>query len=46
MDETIYRIIRHKSNEFEVESLGKVLSARARGKLKRDGELIVGDFVR
>ena len=28
MDETIYRIIRHKSNEFEVESLGKVLSAR------------------
>ena len=46
MDGKVYRIIRHKSNEFEVEASGEVLSARARGKLKREGELMVGDFVR
>ncbi len=39
------RVITHNSDRFEVETNGEVKLARARGKLKRDGEILVGDFV-
>ncbi len=39
------RVITHKSNNFEIFDGEKVFSVKARGKLKRDGEILVGDFV-
>lgn len=38
-------MISHNSDRFGVDENGKTLFVRARGKLKRDGELLVGDFV-
>lgn len=46
MDGKFYRILKHKSNEFELDNGEKNVTVRARGRLKRDGELLVGDFVR
>lgn len=46
MDDKFYRILKHKSNEFELDSAGGRMTVRARGRLKRAGELLVGDFVR
>ena len=39
------RVISHNSDRFEICEDGKISFVRARGKLKRDGELLVGDFV-
>ncbi len=39
------RVITHKSNNFEIFDGEKIFVVKARGKLKRDGEILVGDFV-
>ena len=44
MKDEFYRVIKHKSSTFEVERDGIIITAKARGKLKRDGEILVGDF--
>ncbi len=41
-----YRIIKHKSDEFELDCNGEIKRLRARGRLKKNGELLVGDFVK
>lgn len=45
MKEAQYRVIEHKSDKFSIELDGVVVEAVARGRLKRDGEILVGDFV-
>lgn len=35
MDDKFYRILKHKSNEFELDSAGGRMTVRARGRLKR-----------
>lgn len=45
MEKRRARVISHNSDRFGVDENGKTLFVRARGKLKRDGELLVGDFV-
>lgn len=45
MDKNFHRIIKHKSDVFEVDCDGEIISVRARGKLKKQ-DLLVGDFVR
>ena len=41
----LYRVITHKSNFFTLENGDEQFTVKARGKLKRDGEIMVGDFV-
>ncbi len=41
----VCRVIEHKSDKFIIEFGDKIAEATARGKLKRDGEILVGDFV-
>ena len=41
----IYRVITHKSNFFTLDNGREQITVKARGKLKRDGEIMVGDFV-
>ncbi|MBR6773105.1 MAG: ribosome small subunit-dependent GTPase A, partial [Clostridia bacterium] len=45
MSDKFYRVITHKSNEFEIFDGQVTLTVKARGKLKREGEILVGDFV-
>ena len=45
MEKNKARVISHNSDRFEICEDGKTSFVRARGKLKRDGELLVGDFV-
>ena len=45
MEKRRARVISHNSDRFGVDENGKTLFVRARGKLKRNGELLVGDFV-
>ena len=45
MSDKFYRVITHKSNEFEIFDGSETLTVKARGKLKREGEILVGDFV-
>ncbi|MBQ8882020.1 MAG: ribosome small subunit-dependent GTPase A [Clostridia bacterium] len=40
-----YRVITHKSNFFTLDNGNEQITVKARGKLKRDGEIMVGDFV-
>lgn len=45
MNNAEYRVIEHKSDKFIIERGGETVEVTARGKLKRDGEILVGDFV-
>lgn len=45
MNNREYRVIEHKSDKFIIELGGEITEVTARGKLKRDGEILVGDFV-
>lgn len=45
MSESFYRVLKHKSNSFTVDVDGVSVEVKARGRLKRDGEILVGDFV-
>lgn len=45
MNNREYRVIEHKSDKFIIECDGGTTEVTARGKLKRDGEILVGDFV-
>ncbi len=45
MTNGFFRVMKHKSGTFEIDENGKIITVKARGKLKRDGEILVGDFV-
>lgn len=45
MSEAHFRVLGHRSNSFLVDIDGATVEVKARGRLKRDGEILVGDYV-